>query len=200
MRTVLITGGAGFIGSHLGEAVLAAGDAVVAVDDLSTGSYRNVGHLSGGDFSLVVASVDDAATSDHATVSFRVIGDGKVLWSARGVKRGQAPRKVEVDLKGVKMLLLIAESRGDIHYGHANWADARLLVTGERPEIVGAPKEIPPVQKEVQKGVKTAALPAPRPHAASATSQSTRPLSMARGCSSMCLMSPRGFPAYVSTV
>ena len=57
------------------------------------------------------------------------------------MKRGQAARKVEVDVKGVKMLLLLADSRGDISFGHADWADAKLLVTGERPVIVGSPHE-----------------------------------------------------------
>ena len=41
----LITGGAGFIGSHLSDALLARGDSVVALDDISTGSTRNVSHL-----------------------------------------------------------------------------------------------------------------------------------------------------------
>jgi|SRR6185436_1646262 len=42
---VLITGGAGFIGSHLAEAYLARGDEVWILDDLSTGGIRNVEHL-----------------------------------------------------------------------------------------------------------------------------------------------------------
>lgn len=42
---VLITGGAGFIGSHLAEALLARGDEVYVVDDLSTGRLENVNHL-----------------------------------------------------------------------------------------------------------------------------------------------------------
>jgi UDP-glucose 4-epimerase len=41
----LITGGAGFIGSHLADALIARGDTVVALDDVSTGSIDNVSHL-----------------------------------------------------------------------------------------------------------------------------------------------------------
>jgi dTDP-glucose 4,6-dehydratase len=42
---VVITGGAGFLGSHLADALLARGDEVVAVDNLSTGRAENVAHL-----------------------------------------------------------------------------------------------------------------------------------------------------------
>ena len=42
---VLITGGAGFVGSHLAEALLARGDEVFVIDDLSTGSIENISHL-----------------------------------------------------------------------------------------------------------------------------------------------------------
>jgi UDP-glucose 4-epimerase len=41
----LITGGAGFIGSHLADALIARGDRVTIIDDLSTGSLRNISHL-----------------------------------------------------------------------------------------------------------------------------------------------------------
>ena len=41
----LITGGAGFIGSHLAEALLNEGHEVDIIDNLSTGSIRNIGHL-----------------------------------------------------------------------------------------------------------------------------------------------------------
>lgn len=46
---VLITGGAGFIGSHLAEALLERGDAVHVLDDLSTGSIDNLAALKGRD-------------------------------------------------------------------------------------------------------------------------------------------------------
>ena len=57
-QTALVTGGAGFIGSHLCELLLADGIEVFALDDLSTGSYVNVEHLiERRDFHLVVDSV-----------------------------------------------------------------------------------------------------------------------------------------------
>jgi len=57
-QTALVTGGAGFIGSHLCELLLADGIEVFALDDLSTGSYANVEHLiERRDFHLVVDSV-----------------------------------------------------------------------------------------------------------------------------------------------
>ena len=44
-RRALVTGGAGFMGSHLSELLLASGWEVYALDDLSTGSAQNVAHL-----------------------------------------------------------------------------------------------------------------------------------------------------------
>ena len=43
---VLITGGAGFIGSHLADALIARGDHVVALDNFSTGSTANIKHIT----------------------------------------------------------------------------------------------------------------------------------------------------------
>ena len=47
MARVVITGGAGFLGSHLGDALLARGDEVVAMDNLVTGETRNIEHNFG---------------------------------------------------------------------------------------------------------------------------------------------------------
>ncbi|MET0895498.1 MAG: NAD-dependent epimerase/dehydratase family protein, partial [Acidimicrobiia bacterium] len=58
MPRAVVTGGAGFVGSHLCDGLLARGWSVVAVDDLSTGRRENVAHLSSrDDFELVVHDV-----------------------------------------------------------------------------------------------------------------------------------------------
>jgi len=60
-RGFLITGGAGFVGSHLTEQLLATGARVTALDDLSTGALANVAHLAGHpEFRLVEGSILDA--------------------------------------------------------------------------------------------------------------------------------------------
>ncbi len=53
-RHHLITGGGGFIGSHLCDAVLALGDRVTVVDNFATGRRSNLAHLSGHDRFTVV--------------------------------------------------------------------------------------------------------------------------------------------------
>jgi UDP-glucose 4-epimerase len=63
----LITGGAGFIGSHLCERLLKDGHSVTAIDDFSTGSRRNVAHLASNDrFELIEGSVLDEALTEKA--------------------------------------------------------------------------------------------------------------------------------------
>jgi dTDP-glucose 4,6-dehydratase len=58
---VVVTGGAGFLGSHLCEALVARGDQVVAVDDLSSGEVSNVAALAENPaFELVIANVSEA--------------------------------------------------------------------------------------------------------------------------------------------
>ena len=46
-KTVLVTGGAGFLGSHLCDRLIAAGHEVVCVDNFFTGNKRNIEHLIG---------------------------------------------------------------------------------------------------------------------------------------------------------
>jgi UDP-glucose 4-epimerase len=60
-RTVLVTGGAGFIGSHLIERLLAEDNQVVVLDNLSTGRWANIGHLeSDPRLRVVIASAEEA--------------------------------------------------------------------------------------------------------------------------------------------
>ena len=57
---VLITGGAGFIGSHLAEALLSRGDEVIVLDDLSTGRLENIAHrITHPKFGYTIGSVTD---------------------------------------------------------------------------------------------------------------------------------------------
>jgi UDP-glucose 4-epimerase len=55
---ILITGGAGFVGSHLADKLIAEGHEITVIDDLSTGKYSNVGHLEGNErFRLIIDTV-----------------------------------------------------------------------------------------------------------------------------------------------
>jgi dTDP-glucose 4,6-dehydratase len=65
LKRAVVTGGAGFLGSHLCERLLAEGIAVVAVDNLITGKRRNVEHLAGGsDFALLLHDVSQPIAVD----------------------------------------------------------------------------------------------------------------------------------------
>jgi dTDP-glucose 4,6-dehydratase len=72
MSRVVVAGGAGFLGSHLCDRLVERGDAVVCIDDLSTGSTENVAHLLGSDrFRLIVSDVSEKVElDDDAKVDF----------------------------------------------------------------------------------------------------------------------------------
>ena len=65
---VLITGGAGFIGSHLVDRYLADGADVIVVDDFSTGSAHNLAHHRTSNLTIVEGKVEDRAVLDQAFV------------------------------------------------------------------------------------------------------------------------------------
>ena len=54
MTTAIVTGGAGFLGSHLCEALLAKGERVICIDNLDTGSLQNVEHIDSEAFTFVL--------------------------------------------------------------------------------------------------------------------------------------------------
>jgi UDP-glucose 4-epimerase len=101
----LLTGGAGFVGSHLAEALLDRGDEVRVLDDLSTGSIDNIRHLKGRPgFSYVIDSVmNDRLTAeliDGADVVFH-------LAAAVGVKLivEEPVRTIETNVHGTEVVL-----------------------------------------------------------------------------------------------
>jgi len=71
---ILVTGGAGFIGSHLVEALLARGSHVTVVDDLSTGSIENLDAVRGQPaFEFVEGGVDDAELVSRLTADVDMV-------------------------------------------------------------------------------------------------------------------------------
>ena len=102
---VLITGGAGFIGSHLAELLLTAGEEVYVLDDLSTGSLGNVEHLRRDPrFHLVVDSVLQPAIVNELVHKTDVTYH---LAAAVGVKTivEQPVRTLRVNLEGTETVL-----------------------------------------------------------------------------------------------
>jgi UDP-glucose 4-epimerase len=102
---VLITGGAGFIGSHLADACIARGDEVFALDDLSTGTIDNIQHLRNHPrFSLTIDNVRDrravAALVDRCDVVFH-------LAAAVGVRLiVKSPvRTIRTNVRGTEVVL-----------------------------------------------------------------------------------------------
>ncbi len=107
----LITGGAGFIGSHLAEKLLDEGHSVFAIDDLSTGSIRNIQHLKGRPgFDYVIESIFNrsllAELIDDCDMVFH-------LAAAVGVKLiVESPvRTIETNVKGSEGILEFANKK-----------------------------------------------------------------------------------------
>ena len=108
---VLITGGAGFIGSHLSEAYLNRGDEVFIIDDLSTGSFENIRHLKDQPrFHYTIDSVHNqpvaAELVDQCDVIFH-------LAAAVGVKLiVESPvRTIETNVHGTEVVLSLANKK-----------------------------------------------------------------------------------------
>jgi UDP-glucose 4-epimerase len=107
----LITGGAGFIGSHLSDAYLERGDDVFIIDDLSTGSIQNIAHLKANPrFHYTIDSVHNkpvvAELVDQCEVIFH-------LAAAVGVKLiVESPvRTIETNVRGTEVILALANKK-----------------------------------------------------------------------------------------
>jgi UDP-glucose 4-epimerase len=127
----LITGGAGFIGSHLAERLLDRGDHVVLLDNLSTGSMENIRHLKTKDRMeyhldaienrrLVAELVDDADIVVHlaAAVGVRLIVESPV-------------RTIETNVNGTQIILEAAEKK------------RKLVLAASTSEVYGKSTQVP---------------------------------------------------------
>src|SRR5215212_7692774 len=113
-QRILITGGAGFIGSHLAERLLAGAHHVVALDDLSTGRRDNVAHLlarGGSGFQLVRDSVENESTVNTLMSEVDVVYH---LASAVGVQLivDQPVRTIRTTIHGTEVVLEAAHRFG----------------------------------------------------------------------------------------
>lgn len=108
---ILLTGGAGFVGSHLAEYLLEQGHTVFVIDDLSTGAIENIIHLKGHPrFSYCIASIMDVQLTaeyvDRCDVVFH-------LAAAVGVKLiVESPvRTIETNIRGTEIILELAAKK-----------------------------------------------------------------------------------------
>ena len=127
----LITGGAGFIGSHLAERLLARGDEVIVLDDLSTGSVENIRHLKSHErFQCVFDSIQNrmllAELVDESEVVFH-------LAAAVGVRLiVESPvRTIETNVNGTQLVL------------EAACRKKKLVFTASTSEVYGKSEHVP---------------------------------------------------------
>ena len=108
---ILITGGAGFIGSHLSDAYLERGDEVYIIDDLSTGSIDNIQHLKAHPrFHYTIDTVQNYAVLAELVDTCDVVVH---LAAAVGVKLiVESPvRTIETNVRGTEIVLAAANKK-----------------------------------------------------------------------------------------
>ncbi len=135
----LVTGGAGFIGSHLCERLLEDGWEVYALDDLSTGSLQNVAHLnSRSDFHLVVDSVLQPAVVNELVHKCDVVYH---LAAAVGVRLivEQPVHTLVTNLGGTEVVL-----------DHCNRFEKRVLIASTS-EVYGDHREEVPLAETARR-------------------------------------------------
>jgi UDP-glucose 4-epimerase len=128
---VLITGGAGFVGSHLCEALLERGDEVFVIDNLSTGSIDNIAHLKGhARFGYTIDRVENeqllAELIDRADTVVH-------LAAAVGVKLivEQPVHTIETNVHGTEVVLKLANKK------------KKLVVIASTSEVYGKSTAVP---------------------------------------------------------
>ena len=140
----LITGGAGFIGSHIADALIEKGHEVLCMDNMSTGKLKNIAHLKeNSNFSLVEG---DANTNQLD----EIFKNNKFDWvfhyaAVVGVKRTlENPLLVLKDIEGIKNILKLS-----------NKNNVKKVIFASSSEVYGHPVEVP----EKEDGIINASLP-----------------------------------------
>ena len=131
----LVTGGAGFIGSHLVDALVERGDEVLVLDDLSTGKHGNLGSAIGGGATLEVLDVTDATKLVTATERF--VPDRVFHLAAQiDVRRSMADPAFDVRLNvlGTANVLELARRRRTERFIFASTGGAIYGEGAKRPE------------------------------------------------------------------
>jgi UDP-glucose 4-epimerase len=128
---VLITGGAGFVGSHLSEALLERGDEVFILDNLSTGSFDNIVHLKGNPkFHYTLDSVTNEPVVAELIDRCDIVVH---LAAAVGVKLivEQPVHTIETNVHGTEVVLKIASKK------------KRLVLIASTSEVYGKSVDVP---------------------------------------------------------
>jgi len=128
---ILITGGAGFIGSHLADAYLRRGDEVFVLDDLSTGSIRNIEHLkNNANFHYTIDTVQNQPVTAELIDQCDVVVH---LAAAVGVKLiVESPvRTIETNVHGTEVVLSLANKK------------KKKVLIASTSEVYGLSAEIP---------------------------------------------------------
>jgi UDP-glucose 4-epimerase len=128
---ILITGGAGFIGSHLADAYLQRGDEVFVIDDLSTGSIENIRHLKDHPrFHYTIDNVQNQPVTAELVDQCNVIFH---LAAAVGVKLiVESPvRTIETNVHGTEVVLSLANKK------------KKKVLIASTSEVYGLSTEVP---------------------------------------------------------
>ena len=128
---MLVTGGAGFVGSFLSEQLLSRGYAVLAVDNLSTGKLDNIAHLKNNpDFELITGSIMNDALMDELIAQTETVFH---LAAAVGVRLiiERPVETIETNILGTEII-----------YKLVNKYKKKVVITSTS-EIYGKNNEIP---------------------------------------------------------
>ncbi|HXI73711.1 MAG TPA: NPCBM/NEW2 domain-containing protein [Verrucomicrobiae bacterium] len=89
-----------------------------------------------------MVGVDDDVKHRGGSVIFRVVGDGKVLWESGVMRAGTPAKAVNVELRGVKQMVLnVGDADDGTSWDHADWAEAEISMAAGQPKSFGPPQE-----------------------------------------------------------